>query len=34
MNLPDVNSGKSPLEPIEVQTGSYLGEHDIIRIEN
>jgi mannose-1-phosphate guanylyltransferase / mannose-6-phosphate isomerase len=28
------NSGKTPLELIEVQTGSYLGEDDIIRIED
>jgi mannose-1-phosphate guanylyltransferase/mannose-6-phosphate isomerase len=28
------NSGKIPLELIEVQTGSYLGEDDIIRIED
>ncbi len=28
------NSGKEPLEIIEVQTGSYLGEDDIIRIED
>ena len=26
------NKGKKPLEIIEVQTGSYLGEDDIIRI--
>ena len=26
--------GKIPLELIEVQTGSYLGEDDIIRIED
>jgi len=28
------NQGKIPLEPIEVQTGSYLGEDDIVRIED
>jgi mannose-1-phosphate guanylyltransferase/mannose-6-phosphate isomerase len=28
------NPGKMPLELIEVQTGSYLGEDDIIRIED
>jgi len=28
------NRGKIPLELIEVQTGSYLGEDDIIRIED
>jgi mannose-1-phosphate guanylyltransferase / mannose-6-phosphate isomerase len=28
------NPGKTPLELIEVQTGSYLGEDDIIRIED
>src|ERR1700680_2382864 len=28
------NPGKIPLEVIEVQTGSYLGEDDIIRIED
>jgi mannose-1-phosphate guanylyltransferase / mannose-6-phosphate isomerase len=28
------NPGKIPLELIEVQIGSYLGEHDIIRIED
>ena len=28
------NPGKIQLEPIEVQTGSYLGEDDIIRIED
>ena len=28
------NQGKIPLELIEVQTGSYLGEDDIIRIED
>jgi mannose-1-phosphate guanylyltransferase/mannose-6-phosphate isomerase len=27
------NSGKMPLELIEVQTGSYLGEDDIKRLE-
>ncbi len=28
------NPGKIPLELIEVQTGSYLGEDDIVRIED
>ena len=28
------NPGKIPLEIIEVQTGSYLGEDDIIRLED
>jgi mannose-6-phosphate isomerase-like protein (cupin superfamily) len=28
------NPGKIPLELIEVQTGSYLGEDDIIRMED
>ena len=28
------NKGKIPLELIEVQTGSYLGEDDIERIED
>ena len=28
------NQGKIPLEPIEVQTGSYLGEDDIVRIDD
>jgi mannose-6-phosphate isomerase-like protein (cupin superfamily) len=28
------NRGKIPLEMIEVQTGSYLGEDDIIRIDD
>ena len=28
------NRGKIPLELIEVQTGSYLGEDDIVRIED
>jgi mannose-1-phosphate guanylyltransferase/mannose-6-phosphate isomerase len=28
------NPGKIALELIEVQTGSYLGEDDIIRIED
>jgi len=28
------NPGKIPLELIEVQIGSYLGEDDIIRIED
>ena len=29
-----VNPGKVPMELIEVQTGSYLGEDDIIRYED
>ena len=28
------NPGKIPLELIEVQTGSYFGEDDIIRLED
>jgi Mannose-6-phosphate isomerase len=28
------NSGKLPLEIIEVQSGSYLGEYDIVRFED
>jgi mannose-1-phosphate guanylyltransferase/mannose-6-phosphate isomerase len=28
------NPGKIPLQLIEVQTGSYIGEDDIIRIED
>ena len=28
------NQGRIPLELIEVQTGSYLGEDDIIRLED
>jgi mannose-1-phosphate guanylyltransferase / mannose-6-phosphate isomerase len=28
------NPGKIPLELIEVQVGSYLGEDDIVRIED
>ena len=28
------NTGKIPLELIEVQTGSYLGEDDIVRFED
>jgi len=28
------NPGKHPLEIIEVQTGSYLGEDDIVRFED
>ncbi len=28
------NTGKSPLELIEVQSGSYLGEDDIVRVED
>ena len=29
-----VNPGRVPLELIEVQSGSYLGEDDIVRIED
>ena len=29
-----MNPGRIPLEIIEVQSGSYLGEDDIIRIED
>jgi len=29
-----VNPGKIPLEIIEVQSGSYLGEDDIVRFED
>ena len=29
-----VNPGKIPLELIEVQVGSYLGEDDIVRLED
>jgi mannose-1-phosphate guanylyltransferase/mannose-6-phosphate isomerase len=29
-----INPGKIDLELIEVQTGSYLGEDDIVRIED
>jgi mannose-1-phosphate guanylyltransferase/mannose-6-phosphate isomerase len=29
-----VNPGKQPLELIEVQSGSYLGEDDIVRFED
>ena len=29
-----VNPGKLPLELIEVQSGSYLGEDDIVRFED
>jgi mannose-1-phosphate guanylyltransferase/mannose-6-phosphate isomerase len=29
-----VNPGKIDLELIEVQTGSYLGEDDIVRLED
>lgn len=29
-----VNPGKIPIELIEVQVGSYLGEDDIVRIRN
>jgi len=29
-----VNPGKLPMEMIEVQTGSYLGEDDIVRLED
>ena len=28
------NPGKTPLELIEVQTGAYLGEDDIVRYED
>ena len=28
------NPGKQPLELIEVQSGSYLGEDDIVRFED
>jgi mannose-6-phosphate isomerase-like protein (cupin superfamily) len=28
------NPGKIPLELIEVQTGSYLGEDDIVRLDD
>jgi mannose-1-phosphate guanylyltransferase/mannose-6-phosphate isomerase len=28
------NPGRIPLELIEVQTGSYLGENDIVRLED
>ncbi|MGN6462825.1 MAG: mannose-1-phosphate guanylyltransferase/mannose-6-phosphate isomerase, partial [Pseudolabrys sp.] len=28
------NRGKIPLELIEVQTGSYLGEDDIVRLDD
>ena len=28
------NPGKTPLEIIEVQSGSYLGEGDIVRLED
>ncbi len=28
------NHGKLPLEIIEIQTGSYLGEDDIVRLED
>ena len=28
------NPGKIPLELVEVQTGSYLGEDDIIRLDD
>jgi mannose-1-phosphate guanylyltransferase/mannose-6-phosphate isomerase len=28
------NPGKTPLEIIEVQSGSYLGEDDIVRFED
>jgi mannose-1-phosphate guanylyltransferase/mannose-6-phosphate isomerase len=28
------NPGKAPLELIEVQVGSYLGEDDIVRLED
>jgi len=29
-----VNPGRVPLEMIEVQSGSYLGEDDIVRFED
>jgi mannose-1-phosphate guanylyltransferase/mannose-6-phosphate isomerase len=29
-----VNPGKTPLEIIEVQSGGYLGEDDIVRLED
>jgi mannose-1-phosphate guanylyltransferase/mannose-6-phosphate isomerase len=29
-----VNPGKQPLELIEVQSGSYLGEDDIVRFDD
>jgi len=29
-----INPGKVPLEIIEVQSGTYLGEDDIIRLED
>jgi mannose-6-phosphate isomerase-like protein (cupin superfamily) len=28
------NTGKTPLELIEVQTGAYVGEDDIVRLED
>ena len=28
------NAGETPLELIEVQSGSYLGEDDIVRLED
>jgi len=28
------NPGETPLEVIEIQTGSYLGEDDIVRLED
>ena len=28
------NTGETPLELIEVQSGSYLGEDDIVRLED
>tara|TARA_S200000501_G_C20766216_1_gene718423 strand:- start:815 stop:1039 length:225 start_codon:yes stop_codon:yes gene_type:complete len=28
------NQGKIPLEPIKVQSGSYVGEDDIVRFED
>ena len=31
---PLVNPGKIPLEIVEVQSGSYLGEDDIVRYED
>ena len=32
--LPDLDHGKIDLEVIEVQTGSYLGEDDIVRFDD
>jgi mannose-6-phosphate isomerase-like protein (cupin superfamily) len=28
------NPGKIPLEPIEMQTGSYVGEDDVVRLDD